>query len=195
MGDKKDDQEFQEVFEGVRKILADSLEIDEGNITMDSSLNYDLGAESVDFLDISFRIDSEFDVELPNRELGQIAETINTLKIEEVNSLLARSVNSSLSEEEKKSLAILGIDSIFEKIKESHNVDGDKDLIEETAQGVIQRCIEHLKKLGFDIPEQKVMEIKGDLIEGVDPPNLLQKIMGMYSVRSLVSYILSKREG
>ena len=48
-------------FEKVQKILAEQLELDADEITMDSSLVEDLGIDSLDFVDIVMSLEDEFD--------------------------------------------------------------------------------------------------------------------------------------
>ncbi len=50
-------------------IVADALAVDEHGVHAHSSLVDDLGAESIDFLDIQFRIESAFDISIPEEEL------------------------------------------------------------------------------------------------------------------------------
>ena len=51
----------------VGKILVESLGVDEANVTTEAALVRDLGAESIDFLDISFKCQQTFGVDLPAR--------------------------------------------------------------------------------------------------------------------------------
>jgi acyl carrier protein len=53
----------------VRKAIADALQISEETVRPDSSLIKDLAAESLDFIDINFRIEQCFDVEMPRKYL------------------------------------------------------------------------------------------------------------------------------
>jgi len=58
-----------EIYEKVREILVDALGADESECTMDATLMGDLGAESIDFLDIVFRLEKAFNVKIPRGEL------------------------------------------------------------------------------------------------------------------------------
>jgi acyl carrier protein len=49
-----------EIFENVREVLEEALGADEDEITMEASLTADLEAESIDFLDIVFRLEKSF---------------------------------------------------------------------------------------------------------------------------------------
>lgn len=59
----------EEVFEKVRETLVDALGVDEDEVTPEATLIGDLGAESIDFLDIVFRLEKNFDIKIPRGEL------------------------------------------------------------------------------------------------------------------------------
>ena len=56
-------------FEKVQKILAEQLELDADEITMDSSLVEDLGIDSLDFVDIVMSLEDEFGIEVPDDQV------------------------------------------------------------------------------------------------------------------------------
>ncbi|OYW19939.1 MAG: acyl carrier protein [Planctomycetales bacterium 12-60-4] len=58
-----------EIFEKVRDTLVDALGVDEDEVTPQSRLSADLGAESIDFLDIVFRLEKAFAIKIPRGEL------------------------------------------------------------------------------------------------------------------------------
>jgi acyl carrier protein len=58
-----------EVFEKVRTALIDALGVDEDDVTPQATMVGDLGAESIDFLDIVFRLEKAFGIEIPRSEL------------------------------------------------------------------------------------------------------------------------------
>jgi len=59
----------EEVFEKVRETLVDALGVDDDEIKAEATLTGDLGAESIDFLDIVFRLEKAFDIKIPRGEL------------------------------------------------------------------------------------------------------------------------------
>ena len=59
----------EEIFEKVRETLMDALGVDDDEVTADATLTGDLGAESIDFLDIVFRLEKAFDIKIPRGEL------------------------------------------------------------------------------------------------------------------------------
>ena len=58
-----------EVFEKVRTALVDALGVDDDEVSPEATMVGDLGAESIDFLDIVFRLEKAFDIEIPQAEL------------------------------------------------------------------------------------------------------------------------------
>jgi acyl carrier protein len=58
-----------EIYDKVRAILVDALGADEEECTPEATLMGDLGAESIDFLDIVFRLEKTFNVKIPRGEL------------------------------------------------------------------------------------------------------------------------------
>lgn len=58
-----------EIFEKVKSTLVDALGLDEDEVTPTSRLKADLGAESIDFLDIVFRLERNFNIKIPRNEL------------------------------------------------------------------------------------------------------------------------------
>lgn len=59
----------EEIFEKVREVLVDALAVDEDEVKPDSTLVGDLGAESIDFLDIVFKLEKTFNIKIPRGEL------------------------------------------------------------------------------------------------------------------------------
>jgi len=58
-----------EVFEKVQNALVDALGVDDDEVTPEATMVGDLGAESIDFLDIVFRLEKAFGIEIPRAEL------------------------------------------------------------------------------------------------------------------------------
>src|SRR5215212_2062098 len=58
-----------EIYSKVSATLVEALNVDEDEIKPESTLQGDLGAESIDFLDIVFRLEREFGIKIPRGEL------------------------------------------------------------------------------------------------------------------------------
>lgn len=58
-----------DIFDKVKATLVDALNADDDQVTPAARLQADLGAESIDFLDIVFRLEREFGIKIPRGEL------------------------------------------------------------------------------------------------------------------------------
>src|SRR5277367_882479 len=59
----------EEIYNQVAATLVEALNVDEDQIKPEATLQGDLGAESIDFLDIVFRLEREFNIKIPRGEL------------------------------------------------------------------------------------------------------------------------------
>src|SRR5580693_9513630 len=59
----------EEIYGKVARVLVECLDVEEDDLTPTATLQGDLGAESIDFLDILFRLEREFDIKIPRGEL------------------------------------------------------------------------------------------------------------------------------
>ncbi len=59
----------EQVFEKVQETLVEALGVDDDEVTPEATLTGDLGAESIDFLDIVFRLEKAFGIKIPRGEL------------------------------------------------------------------------------------------------------------------------------
>lgn len=60
---------YEEVFKKVGKVLEEALGVDEDEVTPEATLGGDLGAESIDYLDIVFRLEKAFGIKISQAEL------------------------------------------------------------------------------------------------------------------------------
>ena len=60
------------VFEKVREILCDQLDLEPEDITLDTNIIEDLGADSLDLVDFVMSIEDEFDKEIPDEDVESI---------------------------------------------------------------------------------------------------------------------------
>ncbi len=67
-----------EIFNKVRGVMVDALGVDEEEVAPTATLREDLGAESIDFLDIVFRLEKAFGIKIPRGEL--FPEDMETLR-------------------------------------------------------------------------------------------------------------------
>lgn len=66
------------IFEKVKKMLADQLDADENELTMETNIAKDLDADSLDVVELLMTIEDEFNIEIPDEEIENI-KTIGDL--------------------------------------------------------------------------------------------------------------------
>jgi acyl carrier protein len=67
----------EDILRQVQEILVDALGVDDDEVTLESRLMGDLGAESIDFLDIVFRLEKAFSIKIPREELFPAESLMN----------------------------------------------------------------------------------------------------------------------
>ncbi len=65
----------KEIFERVQKIVVEQLEVDEDQVTEGASFANDLGADSLDTVELVMAFEEEFNIEIPD----EVAEQIDTV--------------------------------------------------------------------------------------------------------------------
>ena len=70
-----------EIFKQVQEVLVDALAVDEDEVKSESTLMGDLGAESIDFLDIVFRLEKAFGIKIPREELFPAESLMNDAEL------------------------------------------------------------------------------------------------------------------
>jgi acyl carrier protein len=66
---------MDELFDKIKKLIAEKLEVDEGKITLDSSFRQDLGADSLDTYELVYAIEEEMGISIPDEKANEF-ETV-----------------------------------------------------------------------------------------------------------------------
>jgi acyl carrier protein len=67
----------EQVLEQVKTVMVDALGVDDEEVRPEATLMGDLGAESIDFLDIVFRLEKQFGIKIPREELFPAESLMN----------------------------------------------------------------------------------------------------------------------
>ncbi len=62
----------EEIFEKVKKIIVEQLGVAETSITMEASFIDDLGADSLDIVELIMALEEEFDIEIPDSDAEKV---------------------------------------------------------------------------------------------------------------------------
>lgn len=73
------------ILEKVKVILAEQFDVEEDTITMDTDIQDDLGADSLDVVDLLMSIEDEFECEIPDEEIENIRSVGELVSFIEAN--------------------------------------------------------------------------------------------------------------
>ena len=75
----------EEIFEKIKAIIVDQLGVAEASVTMEASFIDDLGADSLDIVELIMALEEEFDMEIPEEEAEKITSVGDVVKYIEDN--------------------------------------------------------------------------------------------------------------
>ncbi len=67
-------------FEKIKAVIVDQLGVDEAQVTMTASFTEDLGADSLDLVDLIMGLEQEFDIEIPDEDVEKITTVGDAVK-------------------------------------------------------------------------------------------------------------------
>ena len=73
------------VFEKIVEILCEQLDLDPDRISMDTSITDDLGADSLDLVEVLMSVEDEFEVEIPDEEAEKFKSVADLVRYSEDN--------------------------------------------------------------------------------------------------------------
>jgi acyl carrier protein len=159
-----------EVRVSVGKILVESLGVDEATVTDTAALVRDLGAESIDFLDISFKCQQSFGVDLPAR-------------------LIQARYGATVAPEELRTIAPATVAAVLQHLGNKHGVDrvtGDEQAL---AASLAERLLAELDGMGLDLSDLSAASLSSHLLDNLHSPVAVEEVMNRFTVRALADYI------
>jgi acyl carrier protein len=176
-----------EVRVSVGKILVESLGVDEGAVTDGAALMRDLGAESIDFLDISFKCQQTFGVDLPARLIQDRLIEWRDLGI------LAKVVDSryglSVMPEELRTIAPATVAAVLQYLGNKHGIERTADDAPALALALAERLVRDLDGMGLDLSDLSPGSLAAHLLENLHSPTSVEEVMNRFTVRALADYI------
>ena len=174
----------------VGKIIVESLGVDEASITPDATLIGDLGAESIDFLDLSFKCQQTFGVDLPMRLIQERRIEWRDLTV------LARVVEARyrvvVAPDELRMVSPASIGTVLEHLAAKHGiarVAGDE---REVVKDLVRRMLADLASTPLDLSGLGVDQLAGYLEKNLHSPEALEVVMSRLTVRAVGEYIVGQ---
>ncbi len=179
-----------EVETALKAILIDALDIDEGQVNPEASLVHDLGAESIDFLDISFRAQQTFGVDLPNKAIQD--RTINWRNLSGLHEILEGRYGAKVTREDIKRFQTMGIPEVLGWLKENQGISVKNGDAEEMAGELADRLAHEVESIGFRpslIDREAISKL---FLKNLNSPQILEGMLRLLRVGALVDFITAR---
>ena len=179
-----------EVEQTLQEILMDALGVEEENIRSEVSLVHDLGAESIDLLDIGFRIHQTFGVELPTTAIQDSA--LSWRNMGELTQILEKRYGVRVTPEEIKQFHIMGIPGVLNWVAEQKGIAIQNGEAEKVAEELADRLTREVESVGFKVSMIDKGGIVKLLLENLNSPKIMEGIIRLFSVGAMVDFITER---
>ncbi len=180
----------EEVEKTLKEILIDALSVDEDKIVPEASLVHDLGAESIDFLDIGFRVQQTFGVELPNKAIQDKA--LSWRNMGDLIQILEERYGARVAPEEIRQFHTMGIPGVLRWLAEKQGIAVQNGEAEKVAAELADRLAREVESIGFKtslIDKENIVKL---LLENLNSPKIMEGMIRLFSVGALVDFITAR---
>lgn len=177
-----------EVRVSVGKIIVESLGVDEATVVDDAALIQDLGAESIDFLDMSFKCQQTFGVDLPVRMIQD--RRIEWRDLGVLAQVLERRCGIAVPSEELRTVAPATIGAVLEHLAARHDVRRAPGDEQDVVRALAERMLGDLAGTPLDLSDLSVERFAGYLSENLHAPAAIEAVMRRFTVQAVTEYIV-----
>ena len=177
----------EEVETTLKEILIDALGVDKEKLAPEASLVHDLGVESIDFLDIGFRVQQTFGVELPNRAIQEKA--LNWRNLAELGRILEERYGAPVAPEELRQFRAMGIPEALRWLAGKRGIAVHNGEAEELAAKLADRLVHEVESIGFRASRIDREGITKLMLQNLNSPQIIEGMLRLFSVGALVDFI------
>jgi acyl carrier protein len=181
-----------EVEASLREILVDSLGLQEAEVIPSASLVKDLGAESIDFLDIGFKIQQTFGVNLQTAEIRDIIMAWGSLIQPALAEILTGRYNLTVTVEELRGLEKGGLDKILGHLRSAQGFTGTAEAADEIGQELLRRLVKDFATLGFTVNQADQRDLLGIMRTDLSARRITERTLNLLTAGALVDFICAK---
>ena len=181
-----------EVERALKEILVDALGVDEERVVPEASLVHDLGAESIDFLDIGFRVQQTFGVELPNKAIQEKA--LSWRNMGEFTRIIEERYQIRVSPEEMRQLQTMGVPEVLGWLTERKGAAVRNGEAEKIAGQLADRLVSEVESVGFKPSLIDRDDMVQQLLQNVTSPKIMEGMIRLFSMGALVDFISQRVE-
>ena len=181
-----------EVEDSLREILVDSLGVGEADVARSASLVRDLGAESIDFLDIGFKIQQTLGVNLQTAEIRDRIMAWGSVIHPSLVDILQRRHQVSVTPDELRALEKGGIAKIVEHLQAVKGLAVDGRAADDLGRALVQRLVTEFATLGFSVSEADQQDLVGIMRTDLGARRLTERTLDLLTVGALTDFICAK---
>jgi len=179
-----------EVRATVDKLIVESLGVDEPKVTADAALIRDLGAESIDFLDMSFKCQQTFGVDLPMRAIQE--RRIEWRDLSVLAKVLEARYRIAIPAEELRMVAPATVGALLEHLAAKHGVPRAGGDEQEVVRALVERMLADLARTPLDLSDLTVERFAAYLEVNLHSPEAVEVVMNRLTVRAVTEYIVGQ---
>jgi acyl carrier protein len=181
-----------EVAAGLAKILEESLGVSPEEVRPSASLVRDLGAESIDFLDMGFKIQQAFGVNLQTAEIRDRIMGWGALILPSLAEILSARLQVPIASEELKGLEAGGIDGVLRHLQGARGLQADEDAARDVAEELLRRLLKEFGALGFSVGDGDRSDVLTLMRQDLSSRRLTERTLDLLTVEALVGFICTK---
>ncbi len=182
----------EEVEATLRSILVESLGVAEAEVVPSASLVRDLGTESIDFLDMGFKVQQAFGVNLETAEIRHRIMAWGALILPTLAEILTGKYGVKISPEELRALEGGGIDKVLEHLRGTQGIAADGKAADEVGQELLRRLTNEFSVLGFVVGEADQGDLLAIIRSDLGTRRLTERTLDLLTVDTLVNFICGK---
>jgi acyl carrier protein len=174
----------------VGKLIVESLGVDEATVTDDAALIRDLGAESLDFLDLSFKCQQTFGVDLPVRLIQDRRIAWRDLGV--LATVIEARYGLAVPADELRTVAPATVGAILAHLAARHGAsiaDGDERAV---TRALAQRMLADLEGTPLDLSDLDIDRFAGYLEPSLHAHAAVEAVMNRFTVRAVNDYIVGR---
>jgi acyl carrier protein len=174
----------------VGKLIVESLGVDEASVTAQAALVADLGAESIDFLDLSFKCQQTFGVDLPMRLIQE--RRIEWRDLSVLARVLEARYRVAVPADELRMVSPATAGAVLEHMAAKHGITRAAGDEREVVGALVTRMLADLASTPLDLSGLSVDQFNGYLEKNLHSPEAVEVVMNRLTVRAVTEYIVGQ---
>jgi acyl carrier protein len=190
--DQKREWSRPEVEAALRKILAESLDVSEAAVTLAASVVRELGAESIDFLDIGFEIQQTLGVDLQTAEIRTRIMAWTALIHPALAEILHRRYDVTVTADTLRAQEAGGLLKIVEHLQSATGFAAGPEVADELGRELLHRLVSEFAVLGFSVSDVDRQGLLALMRTDLGARRLRERTLDLLTVGALVDFICTK---